>query len=555
MLYISDSDSDIGSRRPFKRQRSHTLDNNPETVISVNSTSLSSMASSVLLIRPSTNQPIEYANNSSGWSSLLDMSSAISLLSSYTPQKSPYPTNYRMAVNPIDDIDESRPPPIAGIHHPAPVYPYDGIFARKQEPRPRVGPMDIDLDDRDSSWLNATPNPPAPVQNNKPNDEPLSRKRRLLSTQETKAANAGSNISAFTLSNTPFTFNMPVPASTAAGTSSTKTQEPMAADSRPISPNAVRKIRMRRRRMGLRESFAKLFGLLETKQDRDGDGWTTDDESSTTDKPASSSPRRTVRQTRRVGRQVRQRRRDGEWSSARGVDRVLALMGSKVDEPTVVERLQMHRDLPYVISGYLQLGFNVFMVGTVLVIVVNILLTIQRDINAKVQEYAGVVSQEILSCSKQYVDNRCDPDMRVPAMEPYCNAWETCMQQDPKKVGRAKVSAETLAGIVNGFIEPLSFKTMVFFLLLFFGTMVASNFAFGAYRHNRVNQQVVRMEGGDQDRDRDRNRDRDQAQYGRGRSASNASSDGARHHHRRQNSGASGNRTLMHADSGFRKRH
>ncbi|KAJ1802557.1 hypothetical protein LPJ75_006151 [Coemansia sp. RSA 2598] len=371
---------------------------------------------------------------------------------------------------------------------------------------------------------------------------------------------------------------MPVPTATGASDSAqSKTQvvEPMMADSRPISPNAVRKIRMRRRRMGLRESFAKLFGLLESnnnnnnskEEGREVDGWTTDDEATTeehkTAAAKTASPRKGARQGRRVVRHARQRRRDGEWSSARGVDRVLALMGNKVDEPTVIERLQMHRDLPYVISGYLQLGFNVFMVGTVLVIVVNVLLTIQRDINAKVQEYAGVVSQEILSCSKQYVDNRCDPDMRVPAMEPYCNAWETCMQQDPKKVGRAKVSAETLAGIVNGFIEPLSFKTMVFFLLLFFGTMVASNFAFGAYRHNRVaHQQVVRMEKEEDGRDSDRDR-------GRGRSASNVSSEGTyRRQHRRQGSntsmaggerghGRSNSRSLVLASSGsgFRKRH
>ncbi|KAJ2844416.1 hypothetical protein J3B02_004970, partial [Coemansia erecta] len=264
----------------------------------------------------------------------------------------------------------------------------DGIFARKQEPRLRVGPMDIDLDDHDSSWLNASPNqPPASLQNT-PSDEPLSRKRRMLSSEESKhlQQKSATGSSAFGLGNAPFTFNMPISAADSTPTKA-RAAEPMAVDSRPISPNAVRKIRMRRRKMGLRESFAKLFGLLQQQntEDQNGDGWTTDDEN-TTDKPTTpsmSSPRKAARQGRRAGRQARQRRRDGEWSSARGVDRVLALMGSKVDEPTVVERLQMHRDLPYVISGYLQLGFNVFMVGTVLVIIINVLLTIQRDINAK----------------------------------------------------------------------------------------------------------------------------------------------------------------------------
>ncbi|KAJ2844415.1 hypothetical protein J3B02_004969 [Coemansia erecta] len=135
MLYISDSDSSTDCRRPFKRQRSHQTVQSQETQpISVNSTSLSSMASSVLLIRPSTtNQAIEYAtNNSSGWSSLLDMSSAISLLSSYTPQKKQpsYALNPIDDVDDIDDIDDRRPPqlqllPHISMHHPAPVYPLD----------------------------------------------------------------------------------------------------------------------------------------------------------------------------------------------------------------------------------------------------------------------------------------------------------------------------------------------------------------------------------------------------------------------------------------------
>lgn len=35
------------------------------------------------------------------------------------------------------------------------------------------------------------------------------------------------------------------------------------------------------------------------------------------------------------------------------------------------------------------------------------------------------------------------------------------MNRDPTVVGRARVSAETFAEIVNSFIEPISYKTMV----------------------------------------------------------------------------------------------
>jgi hypothetical protein len=64
-------------------------------------------------------------------------------------------------------------------------------------------------------------------------------------------------------------------------------------------------------------------------------------------------------------------------------------------------------------------------------------------------------------CSKEYLENRCAPSTRVPAMEKACLAWEKCMNRDPTVVGRARVSAETFAEIINSFIEPISYKTMV----------------------------------------------------------------------------------------------
>ena len=42
-----------------------------------------------------------------------------------------------------------------------------------------------------------------------------------------------------------------------------------------------------------------------------------------------------------------------------------------------------------------------------------------------------------------------------------CGVWETCMNRDPTKVGRAKVGAELIAEVVNGFVEPISWKTLV----------------------------------------------------------------------------------------------
>ena len=41
------------------------------------------------------------------------------------------------------------------------------------------------------------------------------------------------------------------------------------------------------------------------------------------------------------------------------------------------------------------------------------------------------------------------------------------MNRDPTVVGRAKVGAELIAEVINGFVEPISWKTLVGFLFCF----------------------------------------------------------------------------------------
>jgi hypothetical protein len=68
--------------------------------------------------------------------------------------------------------------------------------------------------------------------------------------------------------------------------------------------------------------------------------------------------------------------------------------------------------------------------------------------------------QEIALCAMQYRNNLCATNP-IPAMAQQCGIWETCMQRDPTVIGRAKVGAELIAEVVNGFVEPISWKTLV----------------------------------------------------------------------------------------------
>ncbi|CAM0140528.1 hypothetical protein VKS41_006545 [Umbelopsis sp. WA50703] len=118
-------------------------------------------------------------------------------------------------------------------------------------------------------------------------------------------------------------------------------------------------------------------------------------------------------------------------------------------------------DYAYIISGYIQTGFNLFIVLVIVYLAVQAILTIQRDVQQKVAEYSTAIMKEISVCVKLYHENRCDPENRVPAMDEPCRNWEACMDRHPDTLGRAKISAETFAEIVNGFIDPISYKSMV----------------------------------------------------------------------------------------------
>ncbi|KAF9242358.1 Di-sulfide bridge nucleocytoplasmic transport domain-containing protein [Melanogaster broomeanus] len=135
-------------------------------------------------------------------------------------------------------------------------------------------------------------------------------------------------------------------------------------------------------------------------------------------------------------------------------------------------------ETPYVLLGYLQFFFNLSLVLVFLYLLVQFILTVQRDVEHRIAEYSMDIVQEIGACASQYKDNFCENN-QIPAMARQCAAWEACMNRDPTTVGRARIGAELIAEVVNGFVEPISWKTLVFsltslsFLTLFVNTMLS----------------------------------------------------------------------------------
>ncbi|MCJ1482487.1 hypothetical protein MMC06_002653 [Schaereria dolodes] len=151
--------------------------------------------------------------------------------------------------------------------------------------------------------------------------------------------------------------------------------------------------------------------------------------------------------------------------------------------PSLFTFIETHPRLPHILSYYVQLTLNVFLVFFFMYLLYSFWATIRSDVDIKSSEAAASMLAEMGACARNFVDNRCDRESRVPAMEVVCDNWEKCMQRDPSKVARAAVSAHTFAEIFNGFIEPISYKAMIFTLTLIFGGFAISNFAFGFFRN------------------------------------------------------------------------
>jgi len=111
--------------------------------------------------------------------------------------------------------------------------------------------------------------------------------------------------------------------------------------------------------------------------------------------------------------------------------------------------------------SYLQFSSLLLLSLFLLALIVLLLHTLYHDVQQRLASLTLQLRGTILACAKSYVDNRCQPESRLPAMERQCALWEECMAQEPVVEGRTRIVAETVAEVVNGFVEVISLRTMV----------------------------------------------------------------------------------------------
>ncbi len=150
--------------------------------------------------------------------------------------------------------------------------------------------------------------------------------------------------------------------------------------------------------------------------------------------------------------------------------------------------IHTYPDAPSIIAKYLQMFFNAAILLGCLFMFWSFYRTIQADVDRASEDTMAEVLTEMAQCSKHYLENRCAPDSRLPALETVCSNWELCMNRDPSSVKRARLSAHTFAEIFNSFVEPISLKTMIFTVTLVVVCLVVNNATFSLYRRQQEHQ-------------------------------------------------------------------
>lgn len=141
-------------------------------------------------------------------------------------------------------------------------------------------------------------------------------------------------------------------------------------------------------------------------------------------------------------------------------------------------------DLPYILSGYVQVAMNSAFVGMVIYIIYNFITTIQNDVTIRAEDALTRELQIIKKCKQDYYDNKCHlPHGRL--LELPCQAFLDCTKTVPR-IERSAVAAQTFALIFNSFVHTISYKTMGFLVVIVFGGMYFSNHAISSYRHNHL---------------------------------------------------------------------
>ncbi|PVI06047.1 hypothetical protein DM02DRAFT_623365 [Periconia macrospinosa] len=159
--------------------------------------------------------------------------------------------------------------------------------------------------------------------------------------------------------------------------------------------------------------------------------------------------------------------------------------GAIANIPGVLHWVEAHPNLPAVLSYYMQFLVNTILGLSFLYIFYSVICAVYNDVNIEANSRATTIMHEIAVCAKHFRDNGCNLTKIPPALQQPCMQWDTCMNQDVKKIAHASVGMTAIAKIINAFTEEFSYKSMIFMAMVLFGGFNLSNWAFNRIRNDQ----------------------------------------------------------------------
>ncbi|KAI8048417.1 Di-sulfide bridge nucleocytoplasmic transport domain-containing protein [Syncephalis plumigaleata] len=110
--------------------------------------------------------------------------------------------------------------------------------------------------------------------------------------------------------------------------------------------------------------------------------------------------------------------------------------------------------------------------------------TVRTDVQLKANERMAAIEESIRMCRANYENNICDDPNGRPLLADFCPGWKKCMEQDSSDFGRSRLVAEAAAEIIEAFMQPLSLRTILIFVLTAFGVLALLNIIYTIFTRN-----------------------------------------------------------------------
>ncbi|KAF7683377.1 Nucleus export protein BRR6 [Astathelohania contejeani] len=127
-------------------------------------------------------------------------------------------------------------------------------------------------------------------------------------------------------------------------------------------------------------------------------------------------------------------------------------------------------DFPLIMIRYLHLLLNFIVIFLLSYILISLVLMLKNDIKYKIDNSKQVLRGIIEESRRKYMENRCDPSTRPPALRKQCMEWECMMNRNENSIEMSKIMMEVVGELVDGFIQKVSYKSVglgMIFLIIF----------------------------------------------------------------------------------------